>query len=173
MSYTSDSEEYEEEDYDFTEEDYEHNYNLAVERLDIMLEEIKESNNPWLLSTCTITGFYDFIETGEIYSTKVYSQKELKAPEPINIDFNDIKPAEWTYFKKGGIITLENKEEKEYKKRLQEQKNKTKKEANKYNWTMSREERGLPLKNKIRPEKPKPKPKPRKFKVNKSYSCKM
>ena len=172
---SSDSEEY---DYEIiSEETYEHNYNLAEETMNRMREEIEQSENPWLLSSCSTSILYDFIDTGNFQPLQHYRSLDddnvNEAPEPINYLYEE-DPSEWTIMRKDGTIVIPvDKEEMEKEKILAQQKIRAKADANKHNWNLTRKERGLPeivkpvkmMLPKIVAQKPK-----RKFKVNKSYS---
>ena len=175
MSY-SDSEDYECE-IDVSEEMYDNNFTLAEETFNSLRSQIEVSENPWLLSVCSVVDLYEFIDTGEItlqHYTSNYDDNVQKAPEPINYVYEEDQ-SDWMTLKKNGEWEEAiNKAEVKKAELLEEQRKaeiRAKTEANKHNWNLTREVRGLPkiVKKVVKTVRPKTQ-KLRKFKVNKSYS---
>lgn len=155
------------------EEEFDRRWDIISNLLDTMKDEISYSFNPYLLMKCDTLDLMKFLENGKppVYD---YTPRPCDnigyIPGPINIDFINNEPLDvtsrWTTLKIKTEKELKEEEknkqknkqkiEKE-KKKNQEEENRKKKQkenrakqlANKHNWTMTREMRGLP---KIQPK---------------------
>ena len=141
---------------------FEKNMKLANKTLTSMKDCAECSNNPWILENCTSLDLYKFIETGEFELPKYYNKLDKKdlvcIPEPIESS-QSVSTNDWITLKstQQELIDEDNKKEEElflkrkiaaeeYQKllKVEQEKARARTEANKHNWTMSREQRGLP-----------------------------
>ena len=169
-------------------EEFDLEYDLCQEAHNSMMKIVNNSLNPWLLNTCTPTDIMNLVETGEfqlpsyvLNRTKSKQDNCIGYIEPIDItNCEQIDHSDgWVTItdsklksqreKKLARIQKERKEKKMIQKRKEELRKKH--QANKHNWTLTREQRGLP---KIQPKPKESKPKRRKnrrrggFRVNKT-----
>lgn len=129
-------------------------------------DEIVGSNNPFLLKYMDSTDLFNFLYEEKFSNKQVKQQPELILPEPTtNYDYKPISKGNWVvirsrkeqeeYDREQQEYLEANKEkiEKEKQKKMEEQKQKelqVKAKANKYNWTLPAELRGI-----VKQEKPK------------------
>lgn len=150
--------------YDEAEQMFQENMKLADSLLNQLKEDVQYSDNPWILENCLSMDLYNFIETGEFelpkYMIELNKTKQdlVSIPEPIQCSLLN-SPNDWITLKstQDQKIDEENKKteeealrrkvaEEEYQELLKSEleKVRAKSESNKHNWTMTREQRGLP-----------------------------
>ena len=149
-------------------EDFEYNYELCEETLAEMKDEINDSNNQFLLQFCNPGTLMKLIEEGNHTLPKYLQEKPnkktseelLSIPEPV--DINDWTPVDvsngWitlktqTQMKEEKVVEQARLEEEVRQAKLVEELAKQMKEmelqrarteANKHNWTMTKEMRGI------------------------------
>lgn len=154
------------------------------------METTIESHSSDIMMKATTMDFEKLIHTGSFelpaHRNGKSNQDNIFISDPIEYEEEEDN-SRWVTVTSNGLIycddekkAQEEREEKEKQQKLKEEEARAKDENNKHNWTMTREERGLPkVQPKPQPVKPKvSKSKRRKnrrrgFKINKSKPSKM
>jgi len=178
--------EHEEDFQSINEDTYDELYNKCETALNTIKYSLDQSSNPWLLMNCEASDLMGLIETG-VYELPEYfwnsgrvNGKELDnifVADPIEyVEEEEEDLSGWMTVTANGLVpTYQTENEKEEELKKEEEKLeaiRAQDEKNKHNWTMTREERGLP---KTQPKQVKvvkksksSKRRNRRFKINKS-----
>jgi hypothetical protein len=160
----------------FDEETFDEIYNKSQNTLKNIKEDLQYSYNSDILMLCTPYDLMHFVETGkfELPEQNYTKTNNIIIPEPIEYVSEEEDLSCWMTVTANGLVpTYQTKNEKveEVKKQAEKlEAIRAKDESNKHNWTMTREERGLP---KVQPKPVKKESKSskrrrRRFKINKS-----
>ncbi len=155
-------------------------YNKCESLLENIKTDLSGSTNSCILELCSPADLMKFAEEGIFELPEYYwtngringqSKNDIVISDPIQYEEEEEDLSGWVTVTANGLIPLYEKEE-EVKQEEKLEKVRAQHENNKHNWTMTREERGLP---KIQPKLVKvvkqsksSKRRQRRFKINKS-----
>ena len=162
----------EEESYEVNyEESYDAKYIKCKNVMKDIKENIEQSYNPWFMELCNACDLMNLVESGEFELPRSWytSGKAVKLsndnvgfiPGPIEYESEEEDLSGWMTVTADGLVPTFKKEkieEVEEKQQLKEEQERTTNPVNQHNWTMTREERGLP--------KVQPKQQPKKSKAS-------